>query len=140
MMQKQQRSRIIIVLCLAFLKISLCEKENHWLRGRERKISASHLCPHLKGFWKRNNDSLKCLQLSFKLPLMTCQTETEKKSLHITEPGTWVTSCFQLEEQAEPQCSQVSLSQVVGRRVDSERGERSKQWVYGPEGVLWWLH
>lgn len=89
-MQKHQRSRIIIVLCLVFLKPSLCEKESHWLRGRgkKKKISASHLCPHLKCFWKRNNDSLKCFQLSFKLPLMTCRTETEKKKKSPCY-GTW---------------------------------------------------
>lgn len=66
---------------------------------------------------------------------MAWQTETAK-SLCVTEPGALVTSCFQLEEQAEPQSSQINLRQVAGRRRGSERGERSKDWVYGLAGVL----
>lgn len=54
----------------------------------------------------------------------------------VTEPGTLVTACFQLEEQAEPHSSQVSLSQVAGRRKDGEKVDSSKQWVYSPEEML----
>lgn len=116
----------------SFLKLSSCEKESHWFGDSGKKISSSHLCPRLKYFQEKNNDSLECLQLSLKLPLMAWQTETEK-SILVTEPGTLLTSCFQLQEQAEPLSSQISLSQIGRRRKGSERGERSKQWMIGPE-------
>lgn len=60
---------------------------------------------------------------------MVWQAETEK-SFWITEPGTLVTSCFQLEEQADPQSSQGSLSPGGEKGRSSEREERGQNRGY----------